>query len=69
MPTKPPLHEVVATRCSADLLAKLDELVELLSAASPIRVKLSRSKVARAALEADADALLRAHRKPDSQDP
>jgi dihydropteroate synthase len=69
MPTKPPLPEVVATRCSAELLAKLDELVELLSAASPIRVKLSRSKVARAALEAGVDELLRAHRKPEGEDP
>jgi len=69
MPTKPPLPEVVATRCSAELLAKLDELVTLLSAASPIRVKLSRSEVARAALEAGVDALLRTHRKPDRQSP
>jgi dihydropteroate synthase len=69
MPPKPPLHEVVATRCSADLLARLDELVVLLSAASPIRVKLSRSEVARAALEAGVDALLLAHRKPDRQGP
>jgi hypothetical protein len=69
MPTKPPLSEVVSMRCSADLLAKLDELVELLSAASPIRVKLSRRKVARAALEDGVDALLRAHRKPGRQSP
>ena len=69
MPTKPPLAEVIAMRCSADLLAKLDELVELLSAASPIRVKLSRRKVARAALEDGVDALLRAHRKADGRDP
>ncbi len=69
MSTKPPLPEVVATRCSADLIAKLDELVELLSAASPIPVKLSRSKVARAALEDGVDALLRTHRKPGRQGP
>ena len=67
MPTKPPLSEVVATRCSADLIARLDELVELLSAASPIPVKLSRSEVARAALEAGVEAMLRAHRKPGRQ--
>jgi hypothetical protein len=63
MPPKPPLSEVVATRCSPDLLAKLDELVVLLSAASPIAVKLSCSQVARAALEDGVDALLRVHRK------
>ncbi len=69
MPPKPPLSEVIAMRCSADLLAKLDELVELLSAASPIRVKLSRRKVARAALEDGVDALLRAHRKAARRGP
>jgi hypothetical protein len=69
MPPKPPLSEVVATRCSPDLLAKLDELVLLLTAASPIPLKLSRSQVARAALEDGVDALLRMHRKPDRQEP
>ena len=55
------LSEVVATRCTQDLLAKLDALREVLVAAAPIGVRLSRSDVARAAIELGADELLRRH--------
>jgi hypothetical protein len=69
MSTKLPLSEVVAARCSTELVARLDELLEVLAAASPIAVQLSRSDVARAALEAGVAALLRTHRKPDRRAP
>ncbi len=64
MSTKPPLPEVIALRCTADLLVRIDELAELLSAASPVPVTLSRSKTARVALEEGVDAMLGKHRKP-----
>lgn len=60
-----PLSEVVAARCPPELLTKLDELREVLAAASPIAVHVSRSDVARAAIELGADELLRQHRKPN----
>jgi hypothetical protein len=67
MPTMPkkPVPEVVAVRCSVELVAKLDELVVVLGVASLRAVKPTRSDVARAALEAGADVLLLAHREPD----
>ena len=54
-----PLSEVVAARCPSELLAKLDVLCEVLTAASPIARRLSRSEVALAAIELGADELLR----------
>jgi hypothetical protein len=56
-----PLSEVVAARCPPELIAKLDELREVLTAASPIAIRLSRSDVARAAIELGAEELLRRH--------
>jgi hypothetical protein len=56
-----PLSEVVAARCPAELITKLDALREVLVAASPIAVRLSRSDVARAAIELGAEELLRRH--------
>jgi hypothetical protein len=53
------LSEVVAARCPSELLAKLDVLREVLTTASPIARRLSRSEVARAAIELGADELLR----------
>ncbi len=63
MPKKP-VPEVVAVRCSVELVAKLDELVVVLGAASVPAVKPTRSDVARAALETGADVLLLTHGKP-----
>ncbi len=54
-----PLSEVVAARCPPELLAKLDALREVLTAASPIALRLSRSDVARAAIELGAEELMR----------
>ncbi len=56
-----PFSEVVAARCPSELIAKLDVLREVLTAASPIAFRLSRSDVARAAIELGADELLRRH--------
>lgn len=56
-----PLSEIVAARCPPELITKLDALREVLLAASPSGVRLSRSEVARAALEVGADELLRLH--------
>lgn len=64
MPKKP-VPEVVAVRCSVELVAKLDELVVVLGVASLRAVKPTRSDVARAALDAGADVLLLTHRQPD----
>jgi hypothetical protein len=65
MPTKSSLSEAVAARCTPELVAKLDELLDVLAAASPVAVRLNRSDVARAALEVGVDTLLRDHRKSD----
>jgi hypothetical protein len=65
MSTKLPLSEVVAARCSTELVARLDELLDVLAAASPVAVRLSRSDVARAELEAGVDTLLRGRRTRD----
>jgi hypothetical protein len=62
-----PLSEVVAARCPPELITKLDELRKVLVAASPIAVQLSRSDVARAAIELGADELLHQHRKPKAR--
>jgi hypothetical protein len=56
-----PLSEVVAARCTQDLVAKLDAVREVLVAASPIAFRLSRSDVARTAIELGAEELLRRH--------
>ena len=56
-----PLSEVVTTRCTQELIAKLDALREVLVAAAPPGVRLSRSDVARAAIELGAEELLRRH--------
>lgn len=57
-----PLSEAVAARCPPELIAKLDELREVLTAASPIAFRLSRSDVARFAIEVGAEELLRRHK-------
>jgi hypothetical protein len=62
MSTKLPLSGAVATRCTPELIAKLDELLDVLATASPA-VRLSRSDVTRAALEVGVEALLAAHRR------
>ena len=66
MPKTPSLlSEVVAARCPPELITKLDELREIFAAASPIAIQISRSDVARAAIELGANELLREHRKID----
>ena len=63
MSRQSPFTEAFAVRCTPGLVAKLDELLDVLAAASPVAVQLNRSEVARAALEAGIETLLATHRR------
>jgi hypothetical protein len=63
MSRQSPFTEAFAVRCTPELVAKLDELLVVLAAASPVAVQLNRSEVARAALVAGIEMLLATHRR------